>query len=121
MLRAIRPADAADIVDICAYDGVTASNVAEARAVLRRIEADAARGDTVHWGVCLAGSGTLVVAYGFEHLRLAAIEARTAADNAASIALLRRLGFEPRPSDEALLRFVLRPGGRRGHGPRAAR
>ena len=144
-LRAIRPADVDDIVDISVYDGVAASDAAAARAMLRRIEADAARGDTVHWGICQAGSDTvvgtigfyrgfadaqgevgyvlraafrrrglmraalaLVVAFGFGRLGLATIVARTAADNAASIGLLRRLGFEPRPSDEAFLTFALR-------------
>lgn len=144
-LRAVRPADVADIVDISVYDGVTASNEAEALAMLRCIEADAARGDTMHWGICLAGRDTvigtigfyrgfrdrtgevgyvmrapyrrrglmrealgLVVAYGFERLGLAAIVARTNADNAASIALLAGLGFDPEPPDGAHLRHVLR-------------
>ncbi len=146
VLRALRPDDVADIVDISVYDGVTARNEAEALDLLRRIEADAARGETVHWGICLAGGDTLVgtigfyrgfrdgtgevgyvmrapyrrrglmrealalvVAHGFGPLGLATIEARTAADNAASIGLLGRLGFAPRPSDDGLLRFALRP------------
>jgi ribosomal-protein-alanine N-acetyltransferase len=129
------------------YDGVAAADATEALAMLRRIEADAARGDTVHWGICEAGSDTvvgtigfyrgfagdagevgyvlrppfrrrglmrealaLVVAFGFERLGLTTIVARTAADNAASVGLLGRLGFEPQPSDEALLTFVLRSG-----------
>jgi ribosomal-protein-alanine N-acetyltransferase len=144
VLRAVRPEDVADIVDISVYDGVTAANEAEALAMLRRIEADAARGETVHWGICLAGSdvvvgtigfyrgfagGTgevgyvmrspfrrrglmrealaLVVDYGLGSLGLATIQARTAADNAASIGLLERLGFAPRPSDDAFLTFAL--------------
>lgn len=64
-LRAIRPADVDDIVDISVYDGVAATDAVEARAMLRRIEADAARGDTVHWGICLAGSDTVVGNIGF--------------------------------------------------------
>ena len=144
-LRAMCPDDADDVLDISVYDGVHAVSVAEARSMLTRIDADAARGDTVHWGICQAGSDTvvgtigfyrgfadaqgevgyvlrapfrrrglmrealaLVVAFGFGRLELATIVARTAADNAASIGLLGRLGFEPQPSDEALLTFVLR-------------
>ena len=146
VLRAVRPGDVADIVDISVYDGVMAANEADALAMLRRIEDDAARGETVHWGVCLAGRDTvvgtigfyrgfrdatgevgyvmrapyrrrglmrealaLVVAHGFGPLGLTTIEARTAADNAASIGLLERLGFAPRPSDDELLTFALRP------------
>lgn len=157
VLRAVRSDDVADIVEISVYDGVTATSEAEALAVLRRIEADTARGDTVHWGVCLAGQDTvvgtigfyrgflgaagevgyvlrstyrrrglmrealaLVVAHGFERLGLATVVARTTADNAASIALLGRLGFAPHPSDEALLRFVLRPDRSREAGRRGA-
>lgn len=65
VLRAVRPDDVADIVDISVYDGVTASSAAEALAMLRRIEADADRGETVHWGVCLAGRDTVVGTIGF--------------------------------------------------------
>jgi len=145
VLRAVRPRDVADIVDISVYDGVSASSEAEALAMLRRIEADADRGETVHWGVCQVGSDTvvgtvgfyrgfadgtgevgyvlrapfrrrglmrealaLVVAHGFERLGLATVKARTAADNAASIGLLKHLGFEPHAADDDYLTFMLR-------------
>ena len=65
VLRAVRSEDVADIVDISIYDGVTASSEAEAIAMLRRIEADADRGETVHWGVCPAGSDVVVGTIGF--------------------------------------------------------
>ena len=65
VLRAVRPEDVADTVDISVYDGVVATNEAEALALLRRIEADAARGETVHWGICLAGSDVVVGTIGF--------------------------------------------------------
>jgi [ribosomal protein S5]-alanine N-acetyltransferase len=65
VLRAVRPDDVADIVDISVYDGVTATNEAEALAMLRRIEADADRGETVHWGLCLAGSDVVIGTIGF--------------------------------------------------------
>ena len=64
-LRAIRPADVNDIVDISVYDGVVASCTAEARAMLQRIVADAVRGDTVHWGITRTGSDTVVGTIGF--------------------------------------------------------
>ncbi len=144
-LRAVRPEDVDAIVDISVYDGVAAADAADALAMLRRIEADAARGDTVHWGICQSGSdaviGTigfyrgfadatgevgyvlrapfrrrglmrealaLVVAFGFGRLGLTTIVARTAVDNAASIGLLGRLGFETQPPDGRLLTFALR-------------
>jgi len=64
-LRAIRPEDVEAIVDISVYDGVAAANAAEALAMLRHIEADAARGDTVHWGICQSGSDAVVGTIGF--------------------------------------------------------
>jgi ribosomal-protein-alanine N-acetyltransferase len=65
VLRAVRPDDVPDIVDISAYDGATAADEGEALAMLRRIEADAERGETVHWGICLAGGDTVVGTIGF--------------------------------------------------------
>jgi ribosomal-protein-alanine N-acetyltransferase len=65
VLRAVRPDDVADIVDISVYDGVAATNEAEALAMLRRIEADTERGETVHWGICLAGRDAVVGTIGF--------------------------------------------------------
>jgi [ribosomal protein S5]-alanine N-acetyltransferase len=64
-LRAMCPDDADDVLDISVYDGVHAVSVAEARSMLTRIDADAARGDTVHWGICQAGSDTVVGTIGF--------------------------------------------------------
>ena len=148
-LRAVRADDVSDIIDISFYDGVPADDEASALAQLRRIEADATRGETAHWGICLTGSDTvigtigfyrgfagnvgevgyvlrepfrrrglmraalsLVVAFGFEQLGLAAIRARTDARNVPSIRLLERLGFEPLVSGEAWLTFELRAGHR---------
>jgi ribosomal-protein-alanine N-acetyltransferase len=65
VLRAVRPDDVPDIVDISVYDGVTAADEGEALAMLRRIEGDAERGETVHWGVCVAGRDTVVGTIGF--------------------------------------------------------
>lgn len=147
-LRALRDGDVPDIVDISVYDGVPADGEASALAMLRRIEADATRGDTVHWGVCVAGTDTvigtigfyrglgggvgevgyvlrepfrgrglmrealaLVVGYGFERIGLSTITAHTAADNGASIALLRRAGFEETTSAGALSSFVMHRAG----------
>jgi [ribosomal protein S5]-alanine N-acetyltransferase len=65
VLRALRPADAATIVDLSFYDGVPASNADDARAMLERVAADQARGETVHWGICLAGGDEVVGTIGF--------------------------------------------------------
>ena len=64
-LRAVRVDDVGDVVDISVYDGVPADDHASALAMLRRIEADAARGETAHWGICLTGSDTVIGTIGF--------------------------------------------------------
>lgn len=64
-LRAVRADDVSDIIDISFYDGVPANDEASALAQLRRIEADAARGETTHWGICLTGSDTVIGTIGF--------------------------------------------------------
>ena len=64
-LRAVAPGDAASIVEISVYDGVQATSEAEASSILARIAADQARGDTLHWGICLPGSDEVVGTIGF--------------------------------------------------------
>lgn len=146
-LRPVRPADARAIREISVYDGVPAATEAAAVAMLARIERDRARGEALHWGVCLRGGdevvGTcgfyrgfvgnvgevgyllreayrgrglmtaavrLVVAYGLDTLRLDAIVAHTAADNHASMRLLRRVGFAPAAAPGAGRAFRLERG-----------
>jgi [ribosomal protein S5]-alanine N-acetyltransferase len=64
-LRAVVPADAPSIVDISFYDGVPAATELDARTMLARIEADRARGECLHWGICLPGSDEVVGTIGF--------------------------------------------------------
>jgi len=64
-LRPVRALDAADVRDITAYDGKFAATVAEAAAMLRRIDDDQARGESAHWGICPAGSDRVVGTCGY--------------------------------------------------------
>lgn len=59
LLRKIESRDLGAIVDISFYDGVAATSAEEAAAMLRTIEQDCARGESVHWGICLRGADDL--------------------------------------------------------------
>jgi [ribosomal protein S5]-alanine N-acetyltransferase len=64
-LRPVLPADAADIVDISFYDGVAAASPADALAMLALIDADQARGASLHWGICLPGDDAVIGTIGY--------------------------------------------------------
>lgn len=70
-LRAVVPADASHIVEISFYDGVPAASEVDALSMLAWIDADRARGESLHWGICLPGSdevvGTIGYYRGFAH------------------------------------------------------
>lgn len=53
LLRQLESRDLGAIVDISFYDGVRATDENEAAAMLRKIEQDCARGESIHWGICL--------------------------------------------------------------------
>lgn len=65
ILRAVTSHDVADVVSISAYDGRPARDEADAAAMLERIDADVARGESVHWGICLEGTDRVVGTVGF--------------------------------------------------------
>ena len=64
-LRRIVPADAPAVREVSFYDGVAAATDEEAIAIMDRIERDYARGDSVHWGVCLRGADEVLGTCGF--------------------------------------------------------
>ena len=64
-LRALTLDDVPFVRDISFYDGIAATTDAEAAGILQRIEADMARGTSLHWGICLAGSDEVVATCGF--------------------------------------------------------
>lgn len=64
-LRALTLDDVPFVREISYYDGVAASTDEEAAAMLRRIQGDVARGASLHWGICLAGSDEVVGTCGF--------------------------------------------------------
>lgn len=63
-LRALRAADADELVEVPFYDGVPAGSSVDARTMLERIAEDQARGETIHWGLEDAG-GALGGTIGF--------------------------------------------------------
>jgi len=112
--------------------------------MLEQIEQDSAKGDTVHWGICLKGSDEVVgtcgfyrgfagnageigyilragyrgrgimtsalrpvIAFGLREMALDVIDAYTDPTNAASIGVLKRLGFHQVPAERAELKFSL--------------
>ncbi len=65
VLREILEDDAPSIVDISFYDAKAAKNEREAKAMLRKINADVARGESIHWGVTLKTGGGVIGTCGF--------------------------------------------------------
>lgn len=65
VLRAVRADDVGAIVPISFYDGRAARDEADAAAMLERIRADVARGESLHWGICVGGSDLVVGTVGF--------------------------------------------------------
>jgi [ribosomal protein S5]-alanine N-acetyltransferase len=60
LLREVTHYDLASIVDISFYDGIPAKSEAEAAVMLDKIQADYQRGESVHWGICLAGTHEII-------------------------------------------------------------
>ena len=59
-LREITPDDIADIVSISFYDGIPATSEAEALVMLDKIHSDYQRGESIHWGICLAEKAEVI-------------------------------------------------------------
>jgi ribosomal-protein-alanine N-acetyltransferase len=142
ILKEIGRHNAVSIVDISVYNGVFATNVAEAIYILEQINSDVANGESLHWGIFLKDSdeiaGTcgyyrgfiqnsgeigyilrpsyrglgimteavkLIVAFGFDTLKLHTVVAYTSPANSESIAVLQRAGFNKVKSEHADLKF----------------
>ena len=65
VLREIGLADVASIVEISVYDGVFARNETEAIRILEKINADVARGESIHWGIFLKDNHELAGTCGY--------------------------------------------------------
>jgi ribosomal-protein-alanine N-acetyltransferase len=65
ILRRVVPSDASAIQEISYYDGIAAATSDEAVGMLEQIEKDYARGDSIHWGICVRGSDEVVGTCGF--------------------------------------------------------
>src|SRR5690554_2384848 len=64
LLRRMVPEDASDIIEISRYDGRVARTTDDVIEILALIESDYARGESLHWGICLRppyGDGAEVV------------------------------------------------------------
>jgi len=51
LMRQIIASDAKDILEIAVYDGIRASDVADAITMQNKIDINYAEGDSVHWGI----------------------------------------------------------------------
>lgn len=65
ILRKVLPSDAVHIREISFYNGVAAATANEAAEMIDRIDQDMARGESLHWGICLEGSNEIVGTCGF--------------------------------------------------------
>ncbi len=64
-LRGVVEGDIATIRSISFYDGRAAIDDDDAAEMLRRIHGDVARGESLHWGICLQGSDEVTGTVGF--------------------------------------------------------
>lgn len=64
-LRPIGDADIAEVVEISFYDAQPARSIEQAREMQARIDADYARGDSIHWGIEDLATGRLVGTCGY--------------------------------------------------------
>lgn len=65
ILRGIEPEDIPAIVEISVYDGVFATNEAEAAQIQAKIQADRARCEGINWGICLKETDEVVGICGY--------------------------------------------------------
>jgi ribosomal-protein-alanine N-acetyltransferase len=64
-LRAILESDMETLTEISFYDGQPAGNAVEAWRIQQRIDADYARGESIHWGITDRQTGELVGTCGY--------------------------------------------------------
>jgi len=65
ILRQILPEEGRELVDVSYYDGVQATNAEEALAILKKIEQDYRKGESIHWGIAERTSNTLLGTCGY--------------------------------------------------------
>ena len=65
LLREIVPNDLPTILEISFYDGKAAADEAEAIHFLKKTQAHQARGESVHWGICLKSDDDVIGTCGF--------------------------------------------------------
>ena len=64
-LRGLELSEAAAIIDISVYNGVFATNETEAAHILEQINADIAKGESLHWGIFLNGTDEIAGTCGY--------------------------------------------------------
>ena len=65
LLRQVTDDEVADVLDISFYNACPAASLAEATAMLHRINEDYARGESLHWGIADAQTNRIVGTLGF--------------------------------------------------------
>jgi ribosomal-protein-alanine N-acetyltransferase len=98
VLRRVLPADAPDVREIQFYEGVAAVTVADAAAMLARIDEDMAEGLGLHWGICEVGHAEVAGTCGFY---------RGYPDNVGEVGYALRSAYRGRGLMTAALRLVV--------------
>lgn len=53
ILRGVKASDASNIIDLAVYDGFFARNETDVLNILKKINANRAKGESIQWGICL--------------------------------------------------------------------
>ncbi len=65
ILKEIKPCDYSSIIDITMYDGTTCKDEEDVKNILKKIEKNAKKGETFHWGIFLKESDEIIGVCGY--------------------------------------------------------
>lgn len=65
LMREIQDSDLEDILEISVYDGVKASNIAQAAAMQKKINQNYQDGESIHWGIADPSNNKIVGTCGY--------------------------------------------------------
>lgn len=60
ILRAVKKSDAAEMINLAVYDGFFAQNKADVISILKKIDADRDKGESLQWLICLKENHSIV-------------------------------------------------------------
>jgi len=65
ILKEIKPCDYSSIIDITMYDGATCKDEEDVKNILKKIDNNAKKGETFHWGIFLKESEKIIGVCGY--------------------------------------------------------